>query len=1396
MSSPQRSPSPPGSPRSPASNVLTPSRKVQALLAQFDDSDSGASVHGQRVTSVPEKVEAAENRSVRERGASKAGQDDSEEEDDLPVGPRSKMAARLQGIITKSLPVKIAEAGSTSHPSPSGPLIDSDDDEVAEPGMRRKLLTKRKSSPGQDTARGSMPRRSSSLTLPSPSALERGATSAPSDSEDGEGQNNKGKSKFLALVEKHRKQRLEKEAEEEAKRNARLEALNSQAKKAGQQRGSSPADDIDEESDISDNDGAKKLSTQARPTRKASKKAVEEMKRETQRISRNMQLAHQARTKKKITKDSLLARFNFPVAISAARTGEAGANEEATTSSSRTASDAESLKDHDTPPTSPIPEDSSVHGPKMEAPQPITVMHQVEKDDDLPSLHELATRIDKGKGRAPSEDPTSRPVIARPAIVQTEPITGEELLVSTLKPTIKPLGRKRPSVLTSKLGDDDSDSDLEVITSKGDIRKFAAFEHLPKRKAKEASSHLALRSLAHLIGGDDRKRSLNAAEMEVSLRRQARLQARQERQNKILELKAKGVFVQTAEEREQEQEDVEDLVEKARQEAAEIHKREKALAKKEGNYTKDGLDDDDSDDDEDFEMDAEGGDSEVSEDEDEEHEEDDGSEGEESLGGVADTGELIEDQADEDDADASELAESEAEDAASDHESVQGTHAYVNNATSRQNRMLRVLSDDDDDEVLNHNLSSPQLPVNAKTPGSVARSAKKQIPGLQMSDDLPIGLTQAFAATMADSQSQSIANEQEEDSMAMTMDVPSPNIAMVPRLQRMESIDIISDSQPTTETQPLNIELSLTESQNVPQSPAIGLGISGPQFTPSQQHFEPTQDGGYMLSPFKGNRFASETPLTVGPRSTIDTVILPNDTQESPVMQRRAKLRRGRARADSDEETAELADPSAFDIMRRAAKNQDRDAFDKTKSNAREIVDDAAEESEDEYAGLGGASDEEGNDEEDEHDRAMIDEDTLVGLGDEAKLAKFHADREVQDDAKDVSKLYKDITTGAYRRKRGNDDLDLSDEEDAASRRREAKRREFAKMRRELLKDEAVGKIAEDKRKEAFLRSIEDREVSDDEAIDMSETQTEDESQEKADQAVEPDNVTAKDLPASIGKDARPLEAASDSRLNQASQPRRITGQLNKRPATLAEIRESVSFLIDEPDSQAATIDLGLSDSEEEPEAYLDLDRHFQADENADEGDDLGDFIVDDDGQARDDTETFKKPTIPYSETTRAPFSERRTKERTNVVNRLSMLRQASSSSSSSASTATSTSTKMAFYTATSSASVGVSFGKVPSLLRRATTNSSLGSMAGRDENVSATGVVTSNKTERGSAGDGKEFVRKGSGGRRNAVNYRPTMKEEKMSQRAGIAKKSVASKGKKAASGFLGGLFRQDSWA
>ncbi|EXJ95765.1 hypothetical protein A1O1_00889 [Capronia coronata CBS 617.96] len=1400
MSSPLRSPSPAGSLQSALSDVLTPSRKVRALLAQFDESDSDDPIQGSR----PPVLEKSDQ---RENGRGPAGQDsvspmedESEEEDILHAAPRSRIAARLQGSINISTVSNGIEKQSSSNPHQEDTSNASDEGKGARPPMRRRLLTKRKSSPIRQAAQSLASPSPSQSTLPSLGAISpaagAGHASGGSESEDEDKPSNTGKSKFLALVEKHRKQRLEKEAEEAAKKAARVEALKSQEAEARIPRGSSPADDSDEDSDISGDDAAKKLAKQARPTRKASKKAIEEMNRETQRLTRNMQLAHQARTKKKITKDSLLARFNFPKPGSMQiKTTPEPDNETPVTASSRAGSDTDAVREHDTPPTSPVAGETttldSFKNPRSNVDGLLRESGNTEEDSVAP-----LPKLDKGKGRALSEEPIEHRKRFG-AVHQVNQQTSNSLLEASseppLKPTVKPF-RPKWSLAALKSGDDDdSDSELEVITTRGDVRKYAVFEHLPKRKATESSSHLALRSLANLIGSEERKNSLNAAQLEISLRRAARMQAQRERQEKIQELKAKGVMIQTAEEREREQQEVEDLLERARQEAVEIQKREKAMAKKEGTLSKDDLDDDDDDDGSDGDFEGDDEDEIALSDEDEEDGEGEGDDDDDEMDeaqGTEDENLVEHEAAEEDPVEA--VSEDELETASGPGDDLDDKQDRK--ASSRRSRTTRVLSDDDEEaeEVVPEAHESPRLPSLAKTPQSLSRSARKQIPGLQMSDDLPMGLTQAFAATMADSQSQPT---QEQDSLTMTVDLPSPNIAMVPRLNRLDSVDMISDSQPDSQTQPLNINLSFSQSQRIPQSPANASATDGPQYTPSQAQFEPTQDAGYVLTPFGGNRFSTDTPQQPAPHSTMDTVLLPPDTQESPIVQRKSRLQRGRPEpAGSDDEKSETAEAfSAFDAMRLAAKQKKREMFDKSKSNAREIVDEAAEESEDEYAGLGGASDEDANDEENEDDRNMIDEDTQVGAGDEAKLAKLFADRERQQDEAAVSKLLKDITTGALRRKRGNDDLDLSDEEDAIMRRRAAKRREFLRMRNELLKDEAVGKIAEDKKKEAFLRSIEDLNASDDDEddFDLPETQTEDESQtsaQAAEQSDRPGDLSTNDSALESNNDKRAFASTAPSRLNQARRPvDHGRAHLNRRPTTLAEIRESVSFLVEERDSQSATIDLGLSDSEDEPEAYVNLDRHLQAaeaDENADNGEDLGDFIVDDDGRA-DDESAFKKPTVPYSET-RAAFSDRRTKERPNVVNRLSMLRQSSSSSGSS------TSTKMAFYGANSSANRSI--GKVPTLLRRATTNSSLGSMAGRDENVSATGVVT-NRTERGKGNDEKEFIRKGNGGRRNAVNYRPTIREEKMSQRAGIAKKNAA-KNKKAKGGFLGGLFGQNSWA
>ena len=1382
----------PQSPSSASDRALTPSRKVQALLAQFSDSDTDsgdggnakASMEQSRTTSLPASIRSANP--------------ETDSEDDLPVARKSKMASRLsggRGIRNASESEREQqEGGSVQEISTvrqdameiQEPTQDSED-ELSRPAPKRRLLTKRKSSPAPSPAPSearpiSTP--ASPLFFPSPSALRRATSSPPRRSAEDEARagNNStnAKSKFLALVQRNREARLRQEAAEIVKRATQSKSSRKQSHKTtDEKRGTSPVSGTDEDSDVSNAAAAEKFTQDARPTRKASKKAVEEMKRETQRMSRNMQLSHQARTKKKITKESLLARFNYTLPGAEPTTMKGTSS---TDPSSEIESDALGGQGHDTPPTSPMQEHTS--GDFTKQTEDITMTDVPTIPDSLvleaPPLEsiDIQTAPSPGKGKAKMGAVVPRQPDVTVRAASMPPVIGA--VGSAAFEKLSARARLAEILKSRAASNEPEEDDLDIVTTKGDTRKYAAFEHLSKRKAKETGSHLALRNLAqqHATGRSNRSK-MTTSEMEATLKKAARDQARQERQSRIDELKAKGVVIQTAEEREADQQEVEDLVARARQEAADIQKREKEAAKKDGTYVKDGMDDDDSDEDDgDFEEDLDG----ATGSDDGDDEDGEGNDDEEALTDRADK--LVDDAADEADSDEAEDRGPD-EELQSDHmEDIDALAELQRTPALRKSRIIRVVSDDEDTEHEPKIADSPALPQPLKTPPSILQSARKQIPGLQMSGDLPMDLSQAFAATMADSQTQEEMHAQEQDSLDVLGDLPSPNIALAPRLNRMESIDIISDSQPASQTQPLNISLSFSQSQQFPESPLLIRGIPHTQPTPSQAPFEPTQDEGYLFSPFHGSRF-NETPYHRAPHSTVDTVIVPPDAADSPIVQRKGRLQRGRVvEVQSDDEAH---DSTAFDVMRQAA-NKDEPTFDKNKSHARDIVDEAAEESDDEYAGLGGASDDDGNDMENDDDRALIDHDTQVGRGDEARLAGLFADRERKDDEAAVSKLMKDITTGGLRRKRGaNDDLDLSDEEDATARRREAKRREFAKMRRELLKDEAVGKIAEDQKKEAFLKSIEDREErsEDEDGVDQPETTTDD-SQSQQPQKEATDVVDDK----AGNSHKEPLSTTSDSQLNRRpTNPRR---SIDRKPTTRAEISESVSFLIEEPDSQSQLVDLGLtnSDSDSDTEAYVDLHRHLksaEADENAaadtEDFEELDDFIEDDDGLAKpttqDDT-VFKKPNLPSQTSDR--FASRRT-NRPNVVNRLALMRQSSSASST-----TSVNAKMAFY-ATTASSNSNSF-KAPNLLRRATTNSSLSSMS--SDNVSATGVST--RTERGHVSEEKEFVRKAKGGVRNSVNWKPSVavREEREKR---VTKRQQGKRKGKSGGGFVAGLLRGDTW-
>lgn len=280
----------------------------------------------------------------------------------------------------------------------------------------------------------------------------------------------------------------------------------------------------------------------------------------------------------------------------------------------------------------------------------------------------------------------------------------------------------------------------------------------------------------------------------------------------------------------------------------------------------------------------------------------------------------------------------------------------------------------------------------------------------------------------------------------------------------------------------------------------------------------------------------------------------------------------------------------------------------------------------------------------------------------------------------------KDITTGALRRrKNADDDFDLDDSDDEHIARRREKQREFAKMRRALLADEKIGEIAENPKKAAFFKAVEDREVDDDFNIDFL---NEEEDASHGGTSQDPASEEQSNDTTSDGQNRkRPLEPSAEDATNRPAARLRRTpaSAMSKKPATIAEIRETLSFLTETPEYDSFQDDASLGDAE-----------HEQQDEDTPGGDEG------DDDQPQPDT-TFAKPSHP-----------RRT--RGVVVDRLALLRQASSNSATGTNTGSANS-KLAFHSG--SGGEGPIGFRPPQLLRRVTTGSSSSSSSSASNRVS-----------------------------------------------------------------------------
>jgi len=973
---------------------------------------------------------------------------------------------RKQLIMTKEAETATNAGGNIN--ADSNASSDSDGIAISRRTTKRKRVERQPSPAG---ARTSAARPTSPGLFVSSPEKPRSPPPASDQNSDSDDLPNLSKvSRLQALVAKKREERLAREAaSEQANEGVSSSPAPGRSSTKKKTPRTSKVVQVESETD-DDRDIADKLTSSARPTRKASKRAMEEMHRETQRMSRNMQLTHEAKTKTKFTTDALFKKFGFRQSdVVAPAQAEQGTS---ATSSIPGTSDSEKLLELGTPPSSPpmlgVDLSKSVAANVMRSSPLPTIPDAVEDDDvELPDIHSALSQMTEEVSKARS-------------VAQPQCISAKKFGKSVRRPVA--------------VDEDDEDDGLEIVQDKEPSR-LDIFDLIKPAKSHPTGNLHVVRALANVndtahAHGKKSKPSMTVGELQLMLQRRAREQAQRDREEKIQRLREKGIYVQTAEEKEKEQLQVEDMLEKARREADELAKREKEAAKKEGREVGGAMPDSDDEGDEDWDGDeeevdeAEGTadvDIELSGSEEEEDAAEDDDDGEEEE----------EEDVDNDKTEAAgALIDEEAEDASDeddDHASVdEGQEMVVDGLSQPIRRPRKKIVDSDDEEaeptaaLLLATASTPaRTTAQVVTPKSVLADAF----GFAQPQAITGGLSQMFAGTMAESQTSlrgdTQAFDSQQDSLAFLRGLAPPDLPM-PEF----SASLADDSQDVVVP---NSQAEQSQSQEIMCPPGLfrfETQTQLPYFESQEmsQVPEPTQDVGFQHFPTPAKpaaaqfqeSFATVDTVALSPPRPAQQAVLSDDDQEDLVKRRKGRLVRRQRRAnvevedevipvnDLEEEDIEEAidtEQNAFLIMRQAATKPTIPTFDKKRSEAKGMIEEQAEESEDEYAGLGGASDSE-DDEYDEETRKMIDDDSKEKLNERA-VAKFHADKERAEDEKRVERLFKDIANGGLRRKRGAEmELWESDDEDEAmARRRAAKQREFAKMRKALLADEKLGKI-------------------------------------------------------------------------------------------------------------------------------------------------------------------------------------------------------------------------------------------------------------------------------------------------------------------------------------------------
>ncbi|KAH3660073.1 hypothetical protein OGAPHI_007278 [Ogataea philodendri] len=200
---------------------------------------------------------------------------------------------------------------------------------------------------------------------------------------------------------------------------------------------------------------------------------------------------------------------------------------------------------------------------------------------------------------------------------------------------------------------------------------------------------------------------------------------------------------------------------------------------------------------------------------------------------------------------------------------------------------------------------------------------------------------------------------------------------------------------------------------------------------------------------------------------------------------------------ESEDEVSKQATREAIREAKRAVERKRRAREKELRSKGlHEIMENEAEESEDEWKGMGG-HDGEMSDEENSEDERMLNDEAIDVDNDKIRAALIK--NEVEADDEMVKKIYKDIKTGAFRKRRARDgayDLELSDDEDQQIL-DYYNRRRLEQQKQQMLQSKDISELAKDQTRKAFFDTIVETEEN---SYQFEEEPEEDDQEEESDE--------------------------------------------------------------------------------------------------------------------------------------------------------------------------------------------------------------------------------------------------------------------------------------------------------